>query len=92
MSYRVEVLRQASKDLEALPTGARQRVRAGVDSLATDPRAGNTRALQANLKGLRRLRVGDYRVTYEVHDLARLVTVIEVGHRRDVYRRTARRG
>ena len=43
--------------------------------------------LLAGVTGVYRLRVGDYRVLYEIHDAELLVLVLAVGHRREVYRR-----
>ena len=43
--------------------------------------------LKGGLRGIRRLRTGDYRVLYEVEDAALVVLVVRVAHRRDAYRR-----
>ena len=51
-----------------------------------DPRASG-KALSGNLREYWRYRVGDWRVICEIHDSEATVTAIEVGHRRDVYRR-----
>ena len=66
----------------------RTRIVAAVDRLAEFPHLGS--ALKGDLRGLRRLRVGDYRVVYEVCDDELVVLVIRVAHRRDAYRRPPR--
>ena len=66
----------------------RARLVAAIDRLAETPHLGA--ALKGDLRGLRRLRVGDYRVVYEVRDEELVVLAIRVAHRRDAYRRTPR--
>ena len=61
------------------------RIDARVNDLADDPRPrGATKLTEVNAH---RIRVGDYRVVYEVDDGTRTVIVTRVGHRREVYRR-----
>lgn len=64
----------------------RTRLVAAIDRLAETPYLGA--ALKGDLRGLRRMRVGDYRVMYEVRDVELIVLVVRVAHRRDAYRRT----
>jgi mRNA interferase RelE/StbE len=84
--YRIEFTRAARKGLEALPVRERERVARAIDALATEPRPPGARALQGQ-PGLLRIRVGDYRVVYQVHDDVLTVLVVRIGHRREVYRR-----
>ena len=74
----------AVKDLEALPPGDRRRVVLAIDGLREDPQQGTL--LKGKLSGLRRIRVGRYRVIYEVAHDRLVVLVLRVGHRRDIYR------
>jgi mRNA interferase RelE/StbE len=60
------------------------RVVAAIDSLKEHPHVGTV--LKGQLTGLRRIRVGHYRVIYEVQEAVLVVLVLRVGHRRDVYR------
>jgi mRNA interferase RelE/StbE len=83
--YRVEVARRAVKAIARLPRAEQQRIRAAVDLLAESPRPPGCSALSGE-ENTYRVRVGDYRVLYEVHDRVLVVHVIRVGHRRDVYR------
>ena len=85
MSYRVEVSRRAAKSLQALPRKEQQRVRAVIDLLADNPRPPGCRAVAGEDRAYR-VRSGDYRIVYEVHDDRLVVQVVRVGHRRDMYR------
>ena len=85
MAYRIVVTRRAEKDLAALPKAALRRIDAKILSLASAPRP----AEAVKLKGadtLYRVRVGDYRIVYEVQDDAVVIVIVRVGHRREVYR------
>jgi mRNA interferase RelE/StbE len=83
--YRVIVERSAEKDLRRLPLDMRFRVADALRSLANDPRLVGSRKL-AGTKHDWRIRVGDYRVIYEIADSIRVVRVYRVRHRRDAYR------
>lgn len=84
MSYAVSILRRAQKELARLPLEAYERVRDAIYLLANDPRPPGCLKLTGR-EGWR-IRVGDYRVIYEIDDKQQTVTVLHVGHRRDVYR------
>jgi len=84
--YQVEIARRALKTLAGLPRREQQRIRAAIDLLADSPQPPGCRAL-AGEEGVYRVRVGDYRIVYEVVDRRLIVHVVRVGHRRDVYRR-----
>ncbi|MBE9036254.1 type II toxin-antitoxin system RelE family toxin [aff. Roholtiella sp. LEGE 12411] len=84
MSYTISILRRAQKELEDLPVDAYERVREGIRALAEDPRPPGCLKL-TNLEGWR-IRIGNYRVIYEIDDEQTMITVLHVGHRRDVYR------
>ena len=83
--YRVVVERSVEKDLRRLPLDVRFRVADTLHSLANDPRPVGSRKL-AGTKNDWRIRVGNYRVIYEIADLIRVVRVYQVRHRRDAYR------
>lgn len=85
-SYSVEIKRSAAKGLKALPARARQRIRTAIFCLADDPRPYGHKTLDS-AKKLYRIRVGSYRVIYQVHDGALVVLVVRLGDRRDVYDR-----
>jgi mRNA interferase RelE/StbE len=83
MSYNINILRRAQKELANLPADVYPRVRDALRSLAEQPRPSGC----LKLKGREgwRIRVGDYRVLYEIDDNKQIVSVVHIGHRRDVY-------
>lgn len=83
--YRVLLERGAEKDLARLSSESHDRVVAAIRTLATNPRPPGCRKL-AGTRNDWRIRVGDYRVIYEIADEIRIVRVNRVRHRRDVYR------
>ena len=84
MIYRVTILRRAQEELGALAGEAYARVRDAIVALGEDPRPPG--CLKLTGRDGWRIRIGDYRVVYEIDDSGRMVTVLHVGHRRDVYR------
>jgi len=84
MRYGVFILRRAQKELADLPAESYERVRDAIRTLAQDPRPPGCLKLTGR-EGWR-IRVGDYRVIYEIDDKQQRVTVLHVGHRQDVYR------
>jgi len=76
--------RRAAKELAGLPREHQQRVFDAVTSLKDDPLKGTV--LSAEWKGFRRLRVGSYRVIYGFDGAELLVSVVRIGHHREVYR------
>jgi mRNA interferase RelE/StbE len=83
--YRIELTRDALRALAKLDKPVRRRVQGAIDRLADDPHPAGMIALRG-APGAFRIRVGDYRVIYVLHDDLLLVVVIDIGHRRDVYR------
>ncbi len=84
MSYTLLILRRAQKELARLPSETYERVRDAIRALSQDPRPPGCLKL-AGREGWR-IRVSDYRVIYEIDDQRHIVTVLHIGHRRDVYR------
>jgi mRNA interferase RelE/StbE len=85
--YKVELTRQAEKAFDRLMKSQPQlakRVGYAIDCLAKDPELGIP--LRGELKGLHKYRVGMFRIVYTVQRSKLLVTVIDIGHRKDVYR------
>jgi mRNA interferase RelE/StbE len=84
--YRVELRPAALRDLRKLEPSIRGRIGVAIDQLARNPRPVGVEKLQGQ-DSRYRIRVGEYRVLYEIEDRVLLVLVIRIGHRRDVYRR-----
>jgi mRNA interferase RelE/StbE len=85
MAYEVLLEKQAEKDLNRLDTRTFARVRHALCGLQEEPRPSGCRKLEGT-KSAWRIRVGDYRVLYEISDEVRIVRVYRVRHRREVYR------
>jgi mRNA interferase RelE/StbE len=83
--YRVFLERSAERDLEKLSAKLLDRVIASIKKLARNPRPAGCRKL-TGAESDWRIRVGDYRVVYEIADEIRVVRVNRVRHRREVYR------
>ncbi len=86
MTYRVEIASAAVRQLRKLDRTAQRRVQAAIELLAVEPRPSGAKKLVGG-DGEWRVRTGDYRVVYEIHDSVLLVLVVAVGHRRDIYDR-----
>lgn len=85
--YSVEFLRSARKEFERLPAKIRQKVVDALSLLAVDPYSELLKVKK--MKGfahLFRIRIGDYRVLYEVRGERLLIVIIKVGHRSEIYR------
>ena len=83
--YTIKILRRAQASIAGLPASVAGRARAAIAALVHDPRPPGCKKLKAETQ-LWRIRVGDYRVVYTIDDATRVVTVVKVGHRRNVYR------
>lgn len=85
MAYEIHFAPSAAKQFRKLRRDIRPRVEAKIDSLAANPRPRGVEKL-AGAENLYRVRAGDFRVVYEIHDKRLIVLVVRVGDRRDVYR------
>lgn len=83
--YRVFLLRAAERDLRRLPARLHDRIISSIRLLADNPRPSGCRKLSGSDHDWR-IRIGDYRVIYEIDDAALEVRVNRVRHRREVYR------
>ena len=84
MSYRVVYKPAAGRDVDKLPPHVLPRLRDSIAALAEIPRPPGCKKLKGP-GGMWRIRVGDYRVVYEVDDSSLVVRILRAGHRRDVY-------
>ena len=85
--YKVELSRQAAKDLEAVSRSDRKlysRFLNALQAIAENPLEG--KPLHGELKGLRSYRLGSYRNLYEIHHGQLRVIAIDLGHRREIYK------
>jgi mRNA interferase RelE/StbE len=84
VGYSIKIKTSASKALNGIPKRDRLRLIEAIERLRAEPLAGG--ALKGEFSGLRRLRIGIYRVVYEVIHEQVIVLVVRIGHRRDVDR------
>ncbi len=85
VSYSVRIRGSARRELAQLPREARERIIDAIDALREQPLSGSP--LKGGLRGLRRQRVGDYRILYELLDDELVILVVRIAHRRESYRR-----
>ncbi len=83
--FRIEYAASAARQVRKLDRTAQHRVIATIELLAEVPRPPGATLLVGGT-GQWRVRTGDYRIVYEVHDGQLLVLVVRVAHRREVYR------
>jgi mRNA interferase RelE/StbE len=84
MSYKILFTRQSQKDLSNLPKSDFRKVEVAIAKLADNPRPPKSKKLTA--RDSWRIRIGNYRVIYLIEDDNLIVIVIEIGHRKEVYK------
>jgi mRNA interferase RelE/StbE len=83
--YRIEFKPSAARSLGKLPEQVQKRMAVKVSALAKNPRPPGVEKL-SGAESLYRIRIGDYRIIYEIQDQVLLVLVVKVGHRGEIYR------
>jgi mRNA interferase RelE/StbE len=84
LKYRVALAASAEKELNALPSSVIARIIPRLEDLASSPRPDGCKKLKQGDNEWR-IRVGDYRVIYELDDAAKTVDVTRIAHRREAY-------
>ncbi|MBI2853414.1 MAG: type II toxin-antitoxin system RelE/ParE family toxin [Chloroflexi bacterium] len=82
--HKIEIRRQAQRALDKLPKSDFQAVVEAIRDLAQTPRPKGVEKVKTT--GLWRIRQGDYRVIYAIDDNEHVITIVRVGHRREVHR------
>ena len=85
MAYTVEFSRGADREFRKLSRQVQLRLRPRIESLSLNPRPAGSKKLAGSQNDWR-IRIGDYRVVYEIHDRILFILVLRVAHRREVYR------
>jgi mRNA interferase RelE/StbE len=85
MSYQLVIPKPVQKQLDSLPAGVRSRLARRIMVLKENPRPRGCVKLRG-YESEYHIRVGDYRVRYEIRDQESIVLLLHCGHRRDVYR------
>lgn len=83
--YQITFTRSARKELQSLPPAITHRILIKVESLAKEPRPAGCRKLQGPTN-LWRLRIGEYRVVYDIDDENIIIDIMIVRHRSEAYR------
>ncbi len=84
-AYRLELSPRAIRDLKKLPPQVQVRLKGHIDALAANPRPRGISKLKNDVNAYR-IRVGDYRVLFEIHDPVLLVIVLKIADRKEAYR------
>ena len=84
MSYQVILPKSVQKELNRLPDDIAGRILDALSELKEQPRSPGCKKLRG--ESAWRIRIGDYRVIYEIHDKVLQIIIVTVGHRREVYR------
>lgn len=83
--YKIEYVESVKADLASVSKTNKEQIRKAIEKkLATNPIEFG-KPLQYSLKGLRRLRVGDYRVVFSIEEQNKVVLIVKIGHRKEVY-------
>ncbi|MBW4665871.1 MAG: type II toxin-antitoxin system RelE/ParE family toxin [Cyanomargarita calcarea GSE-NOS-MK-12-04C] len=85
MTYQIQFTKGVLRQLKKLRLDVKERIEAKIQDLAIEPRPNGVKKLEDE-DGLYRIRVGDYRVIYQILDDILLVSIVKVKHRREVYR------
>ena len=88
MSYTVSFTSYATRRFRKIPREYQLRLKPVIDALAYDPRPHGVEIISGTTN-LYRVRVGDYRILYEIQDNVLLVLVVDLGHCREIYRKRA---
>ena len=84
MTYSIEIRKKAAKALSRIPEKYRENIITKIKALSTDPHPLGSKNL-TSIDGWR-IRIGDYRVIYEINDNKLTILVLHIGHRKDIYR------
>lgn len=84
--YRIELVPAAVRQFESLPRKVQVRIAGKIDALTSDARPSGCSKLK-DYKDIYRIRVGEYRVLYQVKDEVLLILVVKVGKRGEIYKR-----
>ena len=84
MSYQVNLPKTVQKQLNVLPQELKQRILKALVQLQDEPRPANSLQMKGG-QGFR-LRIGDYRVLYDIDDISHIINLRRIGHRREIYR------
>jgi mRNA interferase RelE/StbE len=85
LKYRIEVKRSAGKALKKIPKPDQKRISKAIDNLTENLPHPDTTKMKGD-NPFHKIRVGDYRIVYEIQDDILLILIVKIGHRKDIYR------
>ena len=89
MAFTIKIADSAQKTLSGLPRKVQRQIVNKIDKLAENPRPAGSELLKTS-KSLRRIRSGDYRIIYTIRNKQLLVLVLDIGDRKDIYKKLFR--
>jgi mRNA interferase RelE/StbE len=85
MIYGVDFAKSAQKELRKLAPDTAKRIATAIDKLSHNPRKGPVRPMVGSTSW--RMRVGEYRIIYDIHDKKLVILILRIRHRREAYRK-----
>lgn len=82
--YKIEFKKTAAKELNSLPNREIKKIVVAINHLVENPRPTNSKKLSGSERY--RLRIGDYRILYEIENQVLIIYIVKIAHRKDVYR------
>lgn len=86
--YKIEVRKSFSAEFEKIPKNYQKNINKKITQLENSPNIG--KMLTGSLSGIRRIRIGDYRVAYKIYENRLVVLLLKAGHRKDFYEQLTR--
>ena len=84
--YSISINPSALKELIKLPKVMVKKAEKAINSLANNPRPVGVKKLKDTKEDLYRVRVGDYRIIYSIEDEIKIIDILRIGHRKDIYK------
>ena len=86
LMYGISINPSALKELSKLPKAVVKKTEKAISALAENPRPDGVKKLKGSDDDLYRIRVGDYRIIYAIEDEIKVIDILRIGHRKDIYR------
>lgn len=84
--YLIKFKKKAEKELRKLPIASIKKIVPEIDKLEEEPRPQGSKKLKGTEEEIWRIRIGDYRVIYQIDEGIKIVEIRKIGHRKDVYK------
>lgn len=84
--YTISIKPSALKELNKLPKATVKKAEKAIDALALNPRPDGVKKLKNSAEDLYRIRFGDYRIIYSIEEEIKIVDILKIGHRKEIYK------